>query len=468
MDPTRRRLLRYTTTLAASGLLAGCLGSSGDGTTTATRTTATGTTEPPTNRTRSTTSTPEPNALDALVAGNDAFALDLLDALSANAQNENQFLSPYSASLALAMTEAGARGKTRTQMRETLHFSLPEETLHRTFGSLHRTIDSYGPDATPTETTTETPTAPGSSSGSETPTLSKGIPFELTDANALWGQSGFPYSHAFLHTLETDYGAALHEVDFREHADRARRKINRWVNDRTKRKIQHLLQEGSLDERTRLVLTNAIYFEANWSHHFPEDATHDATFTNLDGSASTVSMMRQKNLLSYAEVEGHQLVELPYVGDAVGMVVVLPAAGAFESFQQDLTADRLRSLFDAMEETHGTVSLPRFEVRSKLQLKDVLANLGMSIAFTGGADFSGMVDGATLPLQLDDVVQEAFVHVDEHGTEAAAATAVEVKLSSASTDPFEMTVNRPFLFLIRDERTGTVLFLGRVVDGSTV
>lgn len=216
------------------------------------------------------------------------------------------------------------------------------------------------------------------------------------------------------------------------------------------------------------MLTDAVSFEANWRYTFPKEATEDGEFTALDGSAATVPTMHQSARIPYALVDGHQLVELPYVGGDVGMVVVLPAEGEFESFERELDPDRLGTLVDALEPAHGSLALPRFTVGSAVRLKDALSTLGMPNAFDPvAADFGGMVDlaSAGLNLYLQDVVQQSFVSVDEDGTEAAAATGVVAGVTSASLHPFEMTVDRPFLYFVRHRGTGTVLFLGRFVDG---
>jgi serpin B len=440
------------------GLLAGCTGSSPAleteagtaGTTTDTRTADETTTDAPETPT------------ERVVTGNANFAFDLLDRLSETSPNENLFCSPYSVSVALAMTYAGARGETRREMRETLHF--PAEGVHRGFRRLQDHFSQYEAPATTGREVTETTE---SDAPETTEKYREPEPFRLAGANALWGQSGFPFAESFLGTLERNYGAGLRELDFESNPERARRTINEWVADQTRGKITDLLSPSVIDAMTRLVLTNAVYFRANWEREFREEATADETFTTLSGAEQTVPMMSQSETFRYASVEGHQLVALPYAGGDASMVVLLPEAGAFEAFQRSLSAERLRELLGAMESRQGTVKLPRFGYRSKFDLSETLAEMGMTSAFGSEANLTGMArDDAGEALSIDEVVHQSYVSVDEQGTEAAAATAVVVAESATtvSEDPFEMTADRPFLFLIRDDETGTVLFLGRVTD----
>ncbi|WP_254542766.1 serpin family protein [Halomarina pelagica] len=452
--PTRRTLLALSGALVAGGL-AGCLDrgpTPGAGSPTAPDVRA--------NVPRASGDVPAGD-FDALVAGNAAFACDLLAELRGEEPNANLFVSPYSVSVALAMTWAGARGETERQMAEALRFELDQNALHPAFNALDRALESgdagdagddggAGADAT--------------DDGGE-----GGTPFRLETANALWGLADYPYREPFLETLAAYYGAGMHTVDFVGDPEGARTRINDWVSARTGGKIPELFSEGSFDRWTRLVLTNAVYFRATWAEAFDPDVTADAPFTALGGSSSDVPTMRQSERFPYAEVDGVQVVELPYVGGEVGMVVVLPPAGAFEAFEGSLDGSRLRALFEALAEAEGTVALPRFTYRSSFSLPGTLRALGMPVAFDRRrADFGGMVDleAAGENVYVDDVVHEAFVAVDEAGTEAAAATGVEMGATSAPMDPFEMTVDRPFYFAIRHRETDAVLFLGRVVDAA--
>lgn len=447
MAPTRRSVLTSASLLGAS-LIAGCSALS-----------------PPTpakskqsipmlaaDIDRNTNPDVSGDTIETLVDGNTQFAIDLFHHLAANASTENVFLSPYSISTALAMTWAGARGSAEQQMAQTLHYDLTQDRLHPAFNSLDRTLDRRDESAATTTRDDE------------------GQPFELRTVNAIWGQQDYPFRESYLEVLARNYGAGLRVQDFISNPEKARTTINDWVAEQTNDKIEDLLSEGVITALTRLVLTNAIYFKANWATPFNENATEDATFTALDGSTSSVPMMEQRHQYPYAEVDGHQLVELPYVGGDVSMVVLLPAEDEFQSVEQSLDTAGLQRYLDALESKEGTVRLPQFTYGSKVSLKDALSALGMPIAFDPDeADFGGMADlqQANGTLYIRDVIHQSQITVDEKGTEAAAATGVVMADAAAPANPFEMVVDRPFLYLIQDRETGTILFLGRVVDAGT-
>ena len=377
---------------------------------------------------------PAPSAEEAgvaeLVAGDSAFALDLYRVLFA--REENLFYSPHSLSVALAMTYAGARAETERQMAAALHYTLPQDQLHPAFNALDQALSSRG-------------------EGEEA--------FRLYMANAIWGQQGYSFLKAFLDTLAENYGAGLRTVDFAR-SEEARRLINQWVGDQTERRIPDLLPPNSVDGETTLVLTNAVYFKAAWTHPFAEGRTQDGAFTLLDGGEVMVPMMEQAAELGYAERPGVQAVELPYAGGELSMVILLPEAGSFEAFARGLDAVELEAILGEMEPLGVRLGMPKFRFDTEVQLRDALMELGMVDAF-GEADFSGM-DG-TKELFIDEVYHDAFVAVDEAGTEAAAATAVVVARKGLAVEQ-EVRVDRPFLFLIRDLETGAILFLGHVVN----
>lgn len=390
------------------------------------------------------------------VSGNADFGLALLDRFAEEAPDENRFVSPYSVGIALAMTYAGARAQTRDEMAAALRFAPTDDGLHESVAALRSALPLADTAGTPTPTPTPQ---------SETPVEGQGYPFRLVGANAVWSQAGYPWRQDYLDTLETYYGAGLGTVDFADHHERARERINSWVADRTEGKIPTLFPENSLSALTRMVLVNAVYFRANWADTFDEQATESGTFTALDGSTSEVPKMQESVEAPYASVDGTQVLRLPYANGRTEMVLLLPEEGSFRPFERSLDADRLDALVAATESCEGSVALPRFSIRSKLSLPDYLQAMGMERAFSGGADFTGMAEGdAGERLKLDDVLHEATVIVDEQGTEAAAATGVEVVAVSAPADPFEMHLERPFLFAIRHRPTGAVLFLGRLVD----
>lgn len=382
-------------------------------------------------------------ALETLVRGNTAFAIDWYQAL-ADSSEENLLVSPYSVSIALAMVWAGARGETKRQIKNALQYRLKQTQLHPAFNALDRRLEKANESEKDTDVT----------------------PFQLSIANAIWGQMEFPFRESYLDTLARNYGASVHTLDFSATPDRARTQINEWVNDQTNGTIEQLFGKGTITAATRLVLTNAVYFKANWKHTFSPETTEDGQFTALDGSTSMVPMMSEINQFPVAETDGHRLIELPYVGDTVGMIVILPKKGEFEAFERSLTPDRLHTLTQRLEPTSTALTLPRFSYESEFNLNRTLSALGMKHAFDRSkADFSGMVESGAGSLSISDVVHKTHILVDEKGTEAAAATGVAMPVSAPARE-FELTIDRPFLYAIRERTTGTILFLGRVVDAN--
>ncbi|MGM0401486.1 MAG: serpin family protein [Chloroflexota bacterium] len=373
--------------------------------------------------------------LDALVEGNSAFAFDLYRFLAK--EEDNLFYSPYSISLALAMTHAGARGETEAQMADVLHFTLPQEELHPAFNALDLALASRGEEE------------------------EEG--FRLHVVNALWGQKGYEFLSEFLRTLAENYGAGLRVLDFATKPEESRVTINDWVAEETEERIEDLLPKNAIDRSTVLVLTNAIYFNAAWQHPFQEEQTEDGTFYLRDGEEVTVPMMNQTESFAYGEGEGYQALELPYEDEELSMVILLPKEGGFEEFEGTLDAGRVEAIVQDMTRTSVNITMPKFSHEWDTSLKETLSALGMPVAFSSGADFSGMT--GSRGLFIDDVIHKAFVAVDEEGTEAAAATAVIMR-ESAPLSPVEFTVDHPFIFLIRDRETGTILFVGRVMDPS--
>jgi len=381
---------------------------------------------------------------EALAEGNGAFAFDLYRMLKDETEG-NLFYSPYSISLALAMTYAGARGSTETQMADVLHFTLPQDQLHPTFNYLDLVLASRGEGAEGRD--------------------DEG--FRLNIANAIWGQTGHPFLDEFLDTLAVNYGAGMRLVDYIEDSEGARVTINDWVSDRTEGRIEDLIPEGALNSLTRLVLTNAIYFNAAWADPFEESATSDGPFTLIDGSEVTVPLMQQVESHRYGAGDGYQAIELMYDGYELSMVILLPDRDQFSAFEQTLDADTVQEIIADIEPGRlVALTMPSFEFESEFSLARTLQAMGMEDAFSSDADFSGM-DGQR-DLFISDVIHKAFVAVDEEGTEAAAATAVvmEAMAMPDPEEPVEMTIDHPFIFLIRDVETNTILFLGRVMDPS--
>jgi serpin B len=386
-----------------------------------------------------------------LVAANSAFAFDLYQALRQRG-DENLFYSPYSISLALAMTYVGARGETEQQMADTLRFPLSQERLHPTFNGLDLALARRGEGAKGDD---EKGARPGRQVQG----------FQLNIANSIWGQKGHEFLPTFLDVLAEHYGAGLRTLDFAQAPEEARVTINNWVSDQTEDRIKDLIPPGLIPPSTRLVLANAIYFNAAWSHPFEKRLTRDGTFYLLDGNQVTVPMMEQTERFRYAQGGGYQAIELSYKGGEMAMLILLPEAGQFEEFESTLDAERVAGIVQDLAPSHVALVMPKFKFDSDFELRKVLSEMGMPGAFTDEvADFSGM-DG-TRGLYISEVVHKAFVAVDEAGTEAAAATVVIIVEQEAPGSSIEITVDRPFVFLIRDMETGAILFLGRVVDPS--
>ena len=384
--------------------------------------------------------------LEALTRGNADFAFDLYRSV---AETEgNLFFSPHSISTALAMTYAGASGDTERQMSETLRFGLPQDDLHPAFNALDLSL------------VTREYTDEDEQEG-----------FRLNIANAIWGQEDYGFLPEFLDTLAVNYGDGVRPVDFQGDPEGSRARINDWVAETTEERITELIPQDAIDRFTRMVLANAIYFKASWQHPFEKEATSPGAFHLLDGSEREVPMMRQQASLRYAKGDGYQAVELPYKGGDVAMTVLLPDAGKFRDFEESLSGDSVKSILEELEGEPVRLTMPKFEVETAFSLSDTLSNLGMPDAFDDtAADFSGM-DGRVcrargdICLLISDVLHKAFASVDEAGTEAAAATAVIIGVTRANpTEPLTVVVDRPFLFVIRHQATGAILFIGRVLS----
>jgi serpin B len=375
------------------------------------------------------------------------FALDLYARL-APAEKGNLFLSPYSIETALALTYDGARGRTAEQMAAVLRLAgMPPEQVRAAFPTLMEALNRRG-------------TLRGEEKA-----------FELVVANALWAQKAFDLNPKFLDLARKGYGAELQGLDFAGDTEGARRTINAWVEKQTKDKIKDLLPSGSLTPLTRLVLTNAIYFKSAWEEKFSPEMTKDEPF-HLDASAATatVPMMHQKHALRYAEDDEAQVVEMPYQSRRLSMLVVLPRkVDGLAALEASLNGQKLDAWVAALQTRDVELSLPKFKYSSHFSLSTALRAMGMTDAFDqAAADLSGIAatSSGTGLLYIQDVVHQAFVDVNEEGTEAAAATGVIMGLRSVRP-PAEKAVfkaDHPFLFAIRDNQSGTILFFGRVTN----
>jgi serpin B len=389
--------------------------------------------------------------LSELILGNTTFAFNLYQSLKA--ARENIIFSPYSISLAMAMAYAGAKGETEKQMQEVMHFTLPQEELHATFHQLNYKLVTRGQ---------------GSGSGESSPS-------KLNIASSFWGQVGHPFLQEFLDTLEENYGGVKF-VDFAKAPENSRRLINEWVSEQTNGKIQDFLPPGSITPPIRVVLTTALYFSAKWIYQFYPQITSDKEFYLLDNRTVLVPMMHQCKVFRYAEDSDCQVIELPYgrpydpqkpeerPSPEFSMVIILPKPGLFEKVEASLNGGRINELLKSLQDKKVSLTMPKFSYECKYSLNEYLAALGMSDPFLQSkADFSGM-DGAR-DIWLDDVRHKAFISVDEYGTEAAATTLILIAGAPPVNEEIKiMNINRPFVFFIRDFDTGTILFMGRVLD----
>jgi serpin B len=358
-----------------------------------------------------------------VVDGNGDFAIDLYQQLAKDAPG-NLFFSPFSISDALAMTYGGAATTTAEQMAKALHFGAG---THEGFSLLNADLKS-------------------------------GKGYQLSVANRLFAQKGLPLLPAYTKLVATSYGAPVEALDFANAGEPSRKHINDWVETQTQKRIKDLLPPGVINAATRLVLANAIYFKGTWAHAFDKKDTRPMPFHLAGGKSADVPMMTQELVARYHDGASGQIVELPYAGGALSMVVFVPKA--------DLASTKLdRRLFDgslnSSTDQDVRVYLPRFKMTGELRLDDTLKALGMTEAFTPRADFSG-IDGDH-DLYISAVVHKAFVEVNEEGTEAAAATGVVMAAASVERVP-EVRADHPFVFALRDNRTGSILFLGRVAD----
>ncbi len=377
---------------------------------------------------------PVPPQTRAIVEGNNEFAWDLYQHLST--KKGNLFYSPYSISNALAMTYAGARGQTAEEMAKTLNFPGKQETFHPAFGKLVRILNA------------------------------KNIKrqYQLNIANSLWGQKGYDFSEEFRKLSETHYVAGLKEVDYINATEEARQRINEWVENETQKKINDLLPKGVLNRNTRLVLANAIYFKAAWQKPFGKYATKPQDFFVNPNEKIQVPMMNKREFLAYTEGDRFQSVAIPYKRGELEMVIFLPKTkDSLAALEKSLTADNIQKWWAKSRRTYVDLKLPRFEFTTEFQLKNVLAKMGMPQAFSNTANFSGL--SSRNDLKITEVVHKAFVDVNEKGTEAAAATGVIVGVKSALPEnPISFHADHPFVFVIRENNTGSILFVGRVVN----
>ncbi len=381
----------------------------------------------------------------AVASGNNEFAFNLYSHIKNMPEIKqaegNLFFSPYSISTALAMTYEGARGNTAQEMASVLKLpvegenSASREKIASAFGALQKQLQ-----------------ADKETSG-----------YQLNVANALWGQKAYPFLPEFIDLNKKYFESGLNEVDFAK-SEEARKTINTWVEDKTNDKIKDLMPPGSIDALTRLVLTNAIYFKGDWAAKFKEENTKETDFHVTDQKTVKVPMMYQKETFEYAQLDNMQLLQMPYKGDKLSMLIILPKTiGDMDSIESNLNLQTLQTNMKQMHKKELDVYLPKFKMTcGTLDITRILTQLGMKDAFSNAADFSGM--SGRKDLYISSVMHKAFVEVNEEGTEAAAATGVTMRLLSIAEPPPVFRADRPFVFMIRDNVSQSILFIGRVVN----
>ena len=379
----------------------------------------------------------------AVAEANNRFAFDLYSRLANDQEytGNNLFFSPFSISSALAITYEGAKGKTSDEIRSVFHFPVNDTARREGYQDLNAGINSGDPS------------------------------YSLRTVNTLWAEKTSPFLAEYIGTAERYYSANTTNLDFKGHPEDSRLTINIWVEDKTGDRIKDLIPAGAIDPMTRLVITNAIYFKGDWVKQFDKNKTADAEFRTGPQRTVKVPMMQRTDenaVYVYAENSDSQMLSMPYehtTGPELSIIVLLPKADNLTTTEASLSADTLSALQQSAESRRVMVYFPKFTLGTKYSLPDTLGAMGMPTAFTGNADFSGM-DG-TNDLLISDVIHQAFVDVNEEGTEAAAATAVVMKLAAAPANPEPVPVFRadhPFIFIIQDDETGSILFMGRVVN----
>jgi serpin B len=380
--------------------------------------------------------------VSAVVNANNQFAFELYSKYKSN--EGNIFFSPYSISTALAMTFEGARGKTADEMQSVFHFPKDEALRRNSFQQIYNEINK------------------------------EDKPYMLKTANALWAQEGYTFLDSYFSLIKQYYGGNATNLDFVNKAEESRLTINNWAEEQTNNKIKDLIPSGSLGPLIRLIITNAVYFKGTWFIQFDKTKTVEKDFKVSPGKKVKAMMMTltgERAKFPYDETEDLQVLELPYQGQELSMLILLPKEGTMDSLEASLNAQRISELRNSLKNERVNVYLPRFKFETKYFMKETLVGMGMPTAFTLGVDFGGEADFSGMTgskdLNIDQVIHKAFVEVNEEGTEAAAATAVAV-IAAGSLEPRIKIFNadHPFIFVIQESATGNILFLGRVNDPS--
>ena len=375
--------------------------------------------------------------VNAVVNANNQLAFELYSQFNAKSKDSNIFFSPYSISVALTMTYEGAKGQTAKEMQSVLH--IPEDASMRrsSFAKIYNEINK------------------------------KDKKYKLSTANALWAQENYKFLKEYTNNVEKYYGGKLTNLDFIRESEKSRQIINKWVEDQTNNKIKDLIPKGVLNALTRLVLTNAIYFKGTWVKQFDEKDTREDDFRMGSGNTVKVPLMRLTGddaKFNYAETDEIQVLEMPYHGEDLSMLIILPKGNDLANIEKSITLEKLSGWKNMLHIQRVDIFIPRFKFKTKYFMAKALSDMGMPTAFGPAADFSGM-DG-TKDLLIQNVIHQAFVEVNEEGTEAAAATGVVMGLTSVGPKIPIFRADHPFIFIIQESETGNILFLGRVSDPS--
>lgn len=380
----------------------------------------------------------QPTNSTQVTSGNNQFAFDLYKTIKSN--SDNAFYSPFSISVALGMTVEGAKNTTRKEMLKTMH--LPEDDLIRQAGFRSLLTAINAPDKQ----------------------------YKLSTANSIWVQSGMTLKPEFETSLINNFKGGLNSLNFKVEGENCRVPINDWVANNTNQKIIDLIPEKSINKFTRMVLTNAIYFKGQWKKEFSKELTSDQYFHLIDQKSVVVPMMQSlKSDHKYLKTENAAILEIPYKNDELSMVLILPDPGKFSAVETAMSEAQFEIWQKQMTNQTVDVTIPKFKFRQKLMLSQKLKEMGMEQAFTDLADFSGMTKDE--PLKISEVIHEAFIEVNEEGTEAAAATAVimvRTESKEFEDQTLQFRADRPFIFILKHKSKGSILFMGRVMNPSNM
>lgn len=385
---------------------------------------------------------PTEEVMNTIAEGNNTFAFDLYSQLAKESEDDNIFFSPYSLSVAITMTYEGAKEKTAEEIRSVLHIAEDDAQRRANIASIYNDINK------------------------------KDNKYTLSTANALWAHKNYPILKDYSDTIERYYGGKITNLDFVNEQEESRKTINAWIEDHTNNKIKDLISQGVLSENTRLILTNAIYFKGTWKKQFEKKNTRDEDFTIRPGQKVKIPMMSligDDTNFNYAETEELQILEMPYEGEEISMLILLPKEKSLQILEESISYQRLSDYKNMLREQRVNVYIPKFTFETKFTMARTLKNMGMVSAFTSpelpdGADFSG-IDGEK-KVFIQNVIHQAFVEVNEEGTEAAAATAIGIGITSIGTEIPTFRADHPFIFIIQQKNTGNILFFGRVNDPS--